>query len=222
MPRAVVNCGIGIGETRFGGARHADQIVEKGAVVNHGAAQLFSAGLSARVPQGDVMSGAVVLDYDGVVDGDVCCALLKIANRIAAGCHNVAEEPIRFSDRSCGSIDEMGLNAAPLIGKAIPLSRGERANGELMDALTALGQTSFGLGSAACLCNGAIVLRTELCAQPLGATAMEDGPDDESDYDDSDNGDSRNDFVGGERGHIHAITPQQKVNVNKETQSTRT
>jgi hypothetical protein len=51
---------------------------------------------------------------------------------------------------------------------------------------------------------------------------MEDGPDDESDYDDSDNGDSRNDFVGGERGHIHAITPQQKVNVNKETQSTGT
>ena len=91
--------------------------------MNHGAAQFFSGGPTAGPAQSDFVGGAVVLGYDGVVDGDVCCALLKIAHGIAAGGHNVAEELIRFSDSSGGGVNEVSLNATPLLDITGALTR---------------------------------------------------------------------------------------------------
>ena len=45
--------------------------------MDHGFAQVLSAGLAAAVPQGNIVGRAIVLNHDGVIDGDVFDALLS-------------------------------------------------------------------------------------------------------------------------------------------------
>src|SRR5579863_7718140 len=92
----------------------AGKFVEESAIVNHGTAQIFSARLSLGLTKRYFVSGAIVLGYDRMVDRDVRSSLLKVAHRITAGCHQVADQLVGFRNCAGRSINKVSLYAIPL------------------------------------------------------------------------------------------------------------
>jgi hypothetical protein len=148
----------------------AHKLLEKGAIVNHGAAQVFSACLSLGLAKRDFVGGAIVLGDYRMVDGDVSGPLIEIAHGIATGGHDVPEELIGLGDGPSGSIYKVGLHAIPLLGVPGLIFRGERAKIELLDALGALLKLGLGATAIATFGNGAIVLWTKMLAKLLCAS----------------------------------------------------
>src|SRR5882757_8156967 len=70
------------------------QLLEEGAVVNHGLTQLFRRGLTVGVMHNDAVARAIVLDHVGIADREVRGVLLEISHGIAAVDHHAANQPI--------------------------------------------------------------------------------------------------------------------------------
>src|ERR1700758_926642 len=85
--------------------------------MDHGLAEIFSAGLPLRTPNGDRVSGPIVFNNDRVVNGYDVRALLKILYRIPACVHDLAQKSIRPYDRPLGIIHKLGLNGSPPVRK---------------------------------------------------------------------------------------------------------
>jgi hypothetical protein len=68
------------------------QLVEQRAVVDHGLAKIFGAGLASVMTESDVVSGTIVVDYNRVVDGDIVGAMYKVSHGITTGFHEFVEQ----------------------------------------------------------------------------------------------------------------------------------
>ena len=145
-----------------GELRLADQVLEKRAVMNHRFAQVFGAGACLRVPQGDLMPFAVVLDDGWMLDGNVGGALLKIQHEVAFSGHHFFDRAVRFGEGALGVVDETGLNLAPGILEARALGGLERVDMKVLDARLELFEAGFG---------PALVSRLFQCSLIFGAEA---------------------------------------------------
>jgi hypothetical protein len=105
-------------------ARH--QFLEKRPVMNHGLAQIFGAGLPARLTKRASMRRAIIFDNQRMIHGDIRRALFKIADRIAAYGHHIAQQLVGIGHRAAGAIDEARLNSAPGLDKPCAIARAER------------------------------------------------------------------------------------------------
>jgi hypothetical protein len=75
--------------------------------VDHSFAHVFSAGLPAVVPESDFVRGTIVLNDDGMIDGNVGNPLLEVGHRISAGCHEFDHQLIGPGNRTLGVIYEL-------------------------------------------------------------------------------------------------------------------
>jgi hypothetical protein len=66
---------------------YLQELVEEGAVLEHGGAHVFGGDLGAGGALGDGVGRAVVFDDAGMVDGDVGGTLLEVGDGIAASVH---------------------------------------------------------------------------------------------------------------------------------------
>ena len=147
------------------------ELVEEGAVLNHGGAEVFGGGLVAVEADGDGVGGAVGVDDAGMVDGDVGGPLIEVGYGIAASVHEGGDELIGFEDGSLRVVDETGLNGLPIGFGAFAFGGGEVAKVEVFD--TRLAGLEMGLGAAfgTLLEDGTVVLGAEALAQLCGGVA---------------------------------------------------
>jgi hypothetical protein len=90
------------------------ELIEEGAVLNHGAAEVFGGGIVGIEADGDGVGGAVGVDDAGMVDGDVGGTLIEVGDGVAASIHERGDELIGLEDGSLGMVDEAGLNGLPV------------------------------------------------------------------------------------------------------------
>ena len=165
------------------------KLVEEGAVLEHGGAEIFGGGFVACEALSDGVGGAVVFDDARVVDGNVGGALLKVGDWIAACVHERGDEFVGFDDGTAGVVDEAGLDDLPIGEEAFALGGCEVADVEGVDALFACGEGGLGTALGAAFKDGAIVFGAEAIAQALGILLAlsddhgnDDGKDDDKDY----------------------------------------
>jgi hypothetical protein len=161
---------------------------KQAAIVDHGLAQVFSAGAPGTAPLGDVVGGPVVGDDAGMLDGQVGGALLEIGHRVAAGGHDLSNQPVGVAYDPRRVVDEARLDALPGASRAFALSRLERADVELRDAFLPGLELGDGAPFVAALRNGMLVLRAEPLAQVLSLPAACGEPDHGADDDQRDDG----------------------------------
>src|SRR5439155_13949832 len=70
----------------------SEQFFEQSTVVNHGFPQIFGAGLTTVVAEGDSVCGTIVFHHHGMIDGDVGGALLEVCHGISASLHQLVDE----------------------------------------------------------------------------------------------------------------------------------
>jgi hypothetical protein len=125
---------------------------------------------------------AIVLDDLRVVDRDVGSLLLEVVDRIPAVAHDRLDQAFGPGDRSARLVDELALQTLPALD--VPLARCacEGPDLELAPTLLARGQLGLRRMLAFRGAHRAVVLRSELAAQPVGPLALERTPDDTSEH----------------------------------------
>jgi hypothetical protein len=156
---------------RWGHRRIADQFLKERPVMNHCLTQVFRGGLPPRLLKGDFVGLSVVFQDQRMIHGDICRALFKVTYRIAAGGHHIAQELVRFRDRTGGAVNEARLDSAPGLCEARAISCRERAKVERLDSFGALIEPGFPKAPAAAFLHGASLFSaTELSAQSFSPT----------------------------------------------------
>jgi hypothetical protein len=97
------------------------QVLEERTVVEDGFAEILGGGFAAAVSEGDLVGCAIVFDDAGMVDREIGGALLEVGDGIAASGHEEIDEPVCLVDGLSGSVDEAGLDGAPLGDEALVL-----------------------------------------------------------------------------------------------------
>ena len=69
--------------------------------------------VAVAVAQRDVVRGSVVIDDGRVVHGNIRCAAIEIAHRVAAFLHQLANELVGIDQHVLGVVDEAALQGAP-------------------------------------------------------------------------------------------------------------
>jgi hypothetical protein len=178
------------------------EVLKEGAIVNHRATQIFSAGLPFGLPNCDFVPSSVVLRHDGMLNRDVSDTLLKVAHRVAAGSHQVAEQLIGLGNRTRRSIHKVGLHAIPLLRVACAILSRKRAKVKFLYALGAFLETCLGAVAIAALGNGAVILGSEVLTKLFSASPLQiehhDGADNHQD-----NGNDNGDLGRGKILHVH-------------------
>ena len=90
-----------------------EQFLKQHAIVNHRLSQVFCAGLACAVPQCNVVRGTIVIDDDWIIDGQVCCPLFELSNRISTRLHHVGDQVVGNCHRSSRIVDEARLHFIP-------------------------------------------------------------------------------------------------------------
>ena len=163
------------------------QLIEDGAVLDHGCAKLLGSGFNLAERDGDGVGGTVVFHDAGIGDGEVGGSLLEADLGVAAGFKEGVDEVVGLSDRGAGVIDEAGLDGVPLGDETLALGDAEVADIKGFDAGFAVVEFGFG-GAGSAGEDGAVVLGSEAVAEGPGAgTAVLDvsgyGNDDEKNQD---------------------------------------
>jgi hypothetical protein len=83
--------------------------------MDQGLSELLGVGIAARVAQRDHVGRAIVLDHARVVDRNIGCALLEVADRIAACRHDLANKLIGLVGGAGRIVHELGLNGLPAV-----------------------------------------------------------------------------------------------------------
>src|SRR6185369_2197190 len=182
------------------GGRLVDQIIEQRAIMNHRLAKILGAGFAARMTQGDLMGGAIILHDLRVIDRKIGRALLEIHDRIAAALHHAAEQIVGMGDGRLGIVDELGLHLPPLIDIARALFRRQRPDREFGDALLALMQQRFRLAGGADLRHRPLIFGAEPRLEIVAPPSLE--PEADRDRAEQDHERDQDDFGGGEGSHI--------------------
>jgi hypothetical protein len=134
--------------------------------MNHRLTQFFRAGLPPRLPKGDFMRRPVVFQNQGIIHGDIRRHLFKVTYWIATRRHHIAQQLVRFRNRTGGAVNEARLDSAPGLNEACAISRREGPNVKPLNSLRTLFQSSLAVAPVAAFLQSASVFRaTELSAQ---------------------------------------------------------
>jgi hypothetical protein len=128
-----------------------------------------------------------------MVDRDVGCTLLEVANGVTADLHEIRHEPIRFDDRALRVIHEPGLVGTPRLGESRPMLGAQWLDVKLLHALHAFAQLLFGVSSVTALAHQPFVFGSELAAQLFASALLHQ---DEGDDDDRQRHQHTNDYSG--------------------------
>jgi hypothetical protein len=93
--------------------------------MNHALAQFFGAGLSLRLEKRASVGRTVIFENQRVIYGDVCRTLFKVAYRIAARGHYVAQQLVGIRYCASGTVNEPRLDSAPRFDKPRTITRSE-------------------------------------------------------------------------------------------------
>jgi hypothetical protein len=145
--------------------------------MNHGLAQVFGAGLSSRLTECALVGCTVVVEDQWMIYGDVRRALLKIAYRINARGHHVAEQLIGVRDRTAGAINEASLDSVTRLEKARAIGRSERPDVQRLNSFGTLGEHLFCFAPAPAFfhCAG-VFCATKLSAEFIRAATTSEKP----------------------------------------------
>jgi hypothetical protein len=94
--------------------------------------------------------------------------MFEIAHGVATLEHQLTDQLIRLDDDPLGVIDEAALQSVPSLAEPGGLSRRQRCDSEVLNALFASLEFRFGFGSPSELTDSSAVLRTEPVLQPHG------------------------------------------------------
>ena len=133
------------------------------------------------------MRGAVVLHDHGMVDRDVCSALLEVLGHgVAALAHDLRDERIGLGHRGRGLIDKGPLRGGPALGVPFARCGFQFADLELRASVAALGQFGLRFTAVPAIREDASVFGTEILLQLLRSpTAHEQhGEHDHDDHED--------------------------------------
>ena len=112
----------------FAGLQVMKQLIEDGAVLDHGDAELFGGGFKLAWPKGNTVRDAVVFHDAGVGDGEIGGTLLEAGQGVAARLKKRVDQVVGFRNGGPGMVDEAGLDGVPFGDKAIPLGGAKIAN----------------------------------------------------------------------------------------------
>jgi hypothetical protein len=103
-----------------------------------------------------------------VVHGDIGRTAFEIAHGVATLDHQLTNQLVRLDDDPFGVIDEAALQSAPSLAEPSGLSRRQRCDREVLNALFARLEFRFGFCSPSELTDSSAVFRTEALLKPLG------------------------------------------------------
>jgi len=92
----------------------------------------------------------------------------EVAHGVATLEHQLTNQLIRLDDDPLGVIDEAALQSVPSLAEPGGLSRRQRCDSEVLDALFARLEFRFGFCSPSELTDSSAVFRTEPLLKPLG------------------------------------------------------
>jgi hypothetical protein len=115
------------------------------------------------------VGGAVVVDQVRVVDGDVGGPAVEVVDRVAPLPHDLHHEDVGLGDALGRRVDEVLLDAHPLLGVPGAAVGAERADVQLLPSLLALAELGLGLTPAVGAFDRALVLGTKVVLQLTGA-----------------------------------------------------
>jgi hypothetical protein len=110
------------------------------------------------------VSGTIVFDDHGMVNGNDFSSLCEISDRVAASLHHFTYETIRFSDRAIGIVHELGLYVIPAVSIIVSGRGGERTNLELLALLLTELQNAFATPHVAFLADHTVIFGTKALA----------------------------------------------------------
>src|SRR5438105_3101263 len=108
-----------------------------------------------------------------MMNRNIVRSLLKFADRIVTGQHQVLEQAIRFAHGRGGRVDEVSLGPFPVVGKSVLFVCGEATYVQFADTFLALGQRCLSLALIAVLIHGTLVFRPELLTQVFRTPASQ-------------------------------------------------
>jgi len=157
---------------RAGHLWRTDKFIKKRAVMNHGLAQFFCAGLAVRLAKGDGVGRPVILENQRIAHRDIGRTLFKVTYRIAAHGHHIAQELIGFCHRTSRTVNEARLHPAPGLDEARTIARTERPNVETLHAVRALIEARFGLPPAVAFLESAIIFNAAKLGAEFSSAAL--------------------------------------------------
>jgi len=147
--------------------------------MNQRFAQLLGVRFTAGLAGCDGLRRSIGGHGAGMMDRDIGRAMFKIAHRIAALCHQLAHQTIRFRHRARGIVEEAALQRAPRLGEPDGIGRCQRHDVQARDARFAFQEFRFRLGAAAELLYRAVVFRSEAPPQTEGPLPLHGNPRDD-------------------------------------------
>jgi hypothetical protein len=123
--------------------------------VDHRQAQVFRAGLPRHLPKRDVVGRSVILQNQGMIDGDIGRPLFEVTDGIASHGHHVAQQVVRFCHRTCRAVDEARLDSAPGFEEGRPVGQREGPNVKGLNSPCAFFEPGFPVPPGAALLHGA-------------------------------------------------------------------
>jgi hypothetical protein len=148
----------------------ADQLLKKRAVMNHGLAQVFGAGLPTCLTKRASVGGAVILENQWMIHRDICGTLFEVTDRIAPSRHHIAEQLVGVGYSASGPVNETRLNSAPGLDKPGTIVRSERSDVQALHSVCAPIEHGFCFPPAAAFFHGArIFSAAKLGAESFGA-----------------------------------------------------
>jgi hypothetical protein len=134
--------------------------------MNHCLAQFLRAGLSRRLAKRDFVSRPVVLQNQGMVDGNIRRRLFKVGYRVAPRGHHIPQQPVGLRYSTGWAINEARLDSAPRLYEARTIGCRERPDVKCLDPLCTLLQTGLPMPPVAAFLHSASIFRaTELTTQ---------------------------------------------------------
>ena len=121
----------------------AEKVTEEGAVVDHGLPQFLGGGGASGSFVADFLGRPVAVKGAGMLDRKVGKNLTIFFDWIAAFGHHGGDEQLRPGDRIRRRVDELFLDARPLLRIACSRRIGERLDIKTLDSMLALGQLGF-------------------------------------------------------------------------------
>ncbi len=125
----------GLDARRYRGLRFFDQFLEEGPVVNHGLTQFLCGGLSPHLPKRDIVSVPIIFQNQRMIHRYICRTLFKVTDWIASRGHYIAQQCVRFRDRTRRPVHEARLDSAPGFQETGAIARRERPDMKSFDSL---------------------------------------------------------------------------------------
>jgi hypothetical protein len=141
------------------------QFLEQGSVMDHRFPQVFRTGLSAVVPEGDIVGRSVILNNDGMVNRYVSGALFEVTDGIASRLHNLHHEAVRHRYSTFGIINKTSLHFVPTLFKAGAVHWAQRSKFKALSALLPKFENTLALANVSLVADHPVVLGPKTFSQ---------------------------------------------------------